>query len=99
MPEMQAYVKGRGAIGDYLYQIFCDFTHDHYAWSKVIWDISTIGYLVCPEWVPTEVRPSPVLCDDATWGPEDPARHPFRVATDLRRDQVFGDLFRKLDKC
>jgi len=98
VPEMETYVKGRGSIGDYLYQIFVDYYEDHFAWSKVIWDISAIGYLNNPEWVPTEVRPSPVLCDDVTWGPEDPTRHPFRVAVDVRRDSVFGDLFRKLEK-
>jgi purine nucleosidase len=97
VPEMAAYVKGRGAIGDYLYQVFVDYHEDHYAWSKVIWDISAIGYLNDPAWVPTEVRPSPVLRDDVTWGPEDPARHPVRVAVDVRRDHVFGDLFRKLE--
>jgi inosine-uridine nucleoside N-ribohydrolase len=96
-PEMQAYVQGRGSIGDYLYRIFCEYHQDHFAWSKVIWDISTIAYLAHPEWVPTEVRPSPVLRDDVTWGPEDPNRHPFRVATDLNRDRVFGDLFRLLE--
>lgn len=95
-PEMEAYVKGRGAIGDYLYRIFVDYHQDHYAWSKVIWDISTIGYLVDPQWVPSELRPSPVLRDDVTWGPEDPSRHPFRVAVDLHRDRIFGDLFRRL---
>jgi purine nucleosidase len=97
VPEMETYVKGKGAIGDYLYQIFVDYHEDHYAWSKVIWDIATIGYLNNPEWVPTEVRPSPVLRDDVTWGPEDPTRHPCRVAVDVRRDRVFGDLFRKLE--
>jgi purine nucleosidase len=96
VPEMEAYVKGRGAIGDYLYRIFVDYHDDHYAWSKVIWDISTIGYLNSPDWVPSEIRPSPVLRDDVTWGAEDRARHPFRVAIDINRDRVFGDLFRKL---
>jgi len=96
VPEMATYVKGCGAIGDYLYQIFVDFREDHYAWSKVLWDISTIAYLNNPDWVPTEVRPSPVLCSDATWGPEDASRHPFRVAVDMRRDSVFGDLFHRL---
>ncbi len=96
VPEMEAYVKGQGSIGDYLYQIFVDYHQDHYAWSKVIWDISTIGYLNNPQWVPTEVRPSPVLRDDVTWGKENTTRHPFRVAIDIRRDLVFGDLFHKL---
>ena len=98
LPEMAAYVKGRGAIGDYLYTIFEQYHDDHYARSKVIWDISTIAYLNDPTWMPTEVRPSPVLLDDVTWGAEDASRHPFRVATDVDRDRVFGDVFRKLEK-
>jgi purine nucleosidase len=96
LPEMAAYVKGRGAIGDYLYQTFEDYFEDHYARSKVVWDISAIAYLLQPEWVPSEIRPSPVLRDDVTWGPEDASRHPFRVAVDLNRDGIFGDLFMKL---
>jgi purine nucleosidase len=96
LPEMKTYVPGRGAIGDYLYQIYKEYYPDHFARSKVIWDISTIAYLTDPEWVPTEVRPSPVLLDDSTWGPEDPSRHPFRVALDVNRDRVFGDLYRRL---
>ena len=98
VPEMETYVKGRGEIGDYLYQTFVDYHEDHYAWSKVIWDISTIAYLNNPDWVPTEVRPSPVLRSDVTWGPEDASRHAFRVAVDVRRDRVFGDLFHKLEE-
>jgi inosine-uridine nucleoside N-ribohydrolase len=96
LPEMRAYVKGRGAIGDYLYRIFEEYFEDHYARSKVVWDISTIAYLTNPDWVPTEVRPSPVLLDDVAWGTEDASRHPFRVAVDVNRDLVFGDLFRRL---
>jgi inosine-uridine nucleoside N-ribohydrolase len=98
VPEMAAYVSGQGAIGDYLYRTFVDYHSDHYAWSKVVWDISAIGYLVDPGWVPTEVRPSPVLRDDVTWGSEEADRHPFRVAVDVHRDRVFGDLFRKLSQ-
>ena len=74
-----------------------DYFEDHTARSKVIWDISTIAYLLQPAWVPSAVRPSPILRDDVTWGPEDASRHPFRVATDLNRDHIFGDLFRKLE--
>jgi len=96
VPEMAAYVKGQGAIGDYLYQIFCDYHEDHFAWSKVIWDISSVAYLNNPDWVPTEVYPSPVLRDDITWGAVDETRHPCRIAIDVRRDQIFGDLFKKL---
>ena len=98
LPEMQAYVKGQGAIGDYLYQIFEDHRDDHFAASKVLWDISSVAYLNNPDWVPTELRPSPILRDDVTWAPEDPGRHRVRVAYDVNRDAVYGDLFHKLER-
>lgn len=97
LPEMAAYVKGKGAIGDYLYQIYEAYLPLHYARSKVIWDISTIGYLVNPGWFTSEVRPAPVLRDDRTWEVGSPSRHPFRVVTHVDRDGIFGDLFRKLE--
>jgi len=97
LPEMAAYVKGRGRVGDYLYGIFQGYHPDHFAYSKVIWDISSVAYVNNPDWVPTELRPSPILRDDVTWAPEDPRRHPVRQAYDVNRDAVFGDLFRKLE--
>lgn len=96
LPEMREYVKGRGAIGDYLYEIFKDYHADHFAYSKVIWDISTVAYLNNPDWTPTQVRPSPILTDNKTWA-FDANRHVIREVTDIHRDGVFGDLFRKLE--
>ncbi len=96
LPEMQAYVRGQGPIGDYLYSIFESYHEDHFAYSKVIWDIASVAYVNNPDWIPTELRPSPNLRDDITWGPTDASRHPIRIAQDLNRDRIFGDLFRKL---
>jgi len=96
LAEMQTYVKGKGAIGDYLYQVYEKHFDDHYARSKVLWDISTIAFLNNPSWTPSEIRPSPILNDNLTWTAGTPSRHPFRVVTDVRRDEVFADFFRKL---
>jgi len=95
VPEMERYVKGKGAIGDYLYEIFAAYHADHYAWSKVIWDISAIAYLLNSSWVPSHICPSPILTSEGTWS-FDATRHFSRVAVDARRDAIFGDLFRKL---
>jgi len=97
LPEMREYVLGRGAIGDYLYHIFEAYHEDHYAYSKVIWDISTVAWVNEPLWVPTELAPSPILREDLTWEPKDPSRHTIRVAQTVNRDAIFGDLFRKLE--
>lgn len=97
LPEMREYVKGRGAIGDYLFGIYERYHADHYAYSKVIWDISAVAYLNNPAWVPTELSHAPVLRDDVTWTPGDGSRHLIRTATDIDRDGIYGDLFRKLE--
>ncbi len=98
LPEMATYVKGRGAIGDYLYGIFEDFAPDHFGRSKVIWDISAPAWLISGSWVSTVLMPSPVLTDDVTWGPVDDSRHVVRIGRHIDRDAVFTDLFVKLQQ-
>ena len=93
--ELERYVQGRGAIGDYLVEIFKAYHSDHYAWSKVIWDISATSYLINPDWVPTQVVHSPILTDQYTWS-HDPNRHFIRVASHVKRDPIFKDVFQKL---
>ena len=97
VPEVEAYLQGRGAIGDYLVEIFKDYRDDHYAWSKVIWDISAIAYVINPAWFETEVRHAPLLTDQVTYS-VDHSRHWYRVATYLRRDPIYKDLFQKVEK-
>ena len=95
--EIEHYVKGQGTIGDYLYKIFSDYRHDSYAWSKPLWDITTLAYLVNPCWVPTIVCPSPVLTDNYTWS-FDQRRHFTRVAINANRDEILSDLYHKLQE-
>lgn len=94
--EIGAFVRGKGAIGDYLYRTFETCHDDHFAYSRVIWDISTVAYVNSPAWVSTTLCPSPLLRDDITWGSEEVTRHLVRVAQRVNRDAIFRDLFRKL---
>ena len=97
LPEMEKYVKGRGRIGDYLFEIYREYMGEAPARSKVLWDIVTIGWLINPAWVPTDVVHAPVLTDQLTWS-RDNSRHFCRVATFVHRDGIFGDLFARLEK-
>jgi hypothetical protein len=104
MAEMEHFVKGKSRLCDYLFEQFVDYykkatakNPQPYTWSKVIWDISTVAWLIEPKWVPSQLRPSPILKDDFTWSLP-PDRHPVRVATDIRRDPIFFDLFAKIAK-
>lgn len=94
--ELEAYVSGRGAIGDYLVEIVKGYHPDHKGWSKVIWDIATIAYLLDAGWIPTDLVHSPTLTDQMTWS-VDQSRHLIRCATYVHRDPIFRDLFVKLE--
>ena len=65
--------------------------------SRIVWDISTVGYVMNPNWTITSLTSAPILNDDMTWAHDD-ARHPIRLCYSLRRDPMFGDLFAKLEQ-
>ncbi len=93
--EIEYYVKGKGEIGDYLTEIFKAYSNDHFAWSKVIWDMSAVAYLIDSSWLETELVHSPILTDQVTFS-ADRRRHFIRVVTHVHRDPIFRDFFRKL---
>ncbi|SDM67372.1 nucleoside hydrolase [Kriegella aquimaris] len=97
IPELETYLKGQGAIGDYLIDIFKAYHKDHYAYSKIIWDISAIAYAVNPSWFQSEIRHAPILTDQITYS-FDNSRHFYRTVTFLNRDKIFGDMFRKIQQ-
>ncbi len=103
LPEMEAWVRGKGAIGDYLHHLF---THNPIHEQRgvtdiaqrtwVIWDIINIAWLLNPAWVPSDIVPSPVLDDDLFWR-HPPGRHLMREAYDVNRDAIFRDFYRCLE--
>ena len=97
VPEIEKYVQGKGAIGDYLAETFKSYHEDHFAWSKEIWDLAPIGYLLNPAWTPSTLTPSPIVAEDITWH-FDANRHPIRCAHFVDRDPILRDLFVKLQK-
>lgn len=102
LPEMERFVRGKGAIGDYLYHLY---THnpiheqrgmlDTARKTWVIWDMINIAWLLNPKWVPTRLTRSPLLGDDYFW--EHPQNsHLMREAYDIDRDAIFIDFYDKL---
>ena len=60
LPEVEAWVKGKGKIGDYLYWLFTHNPHypfqglaDHFGRTWIIWDLINIAWLIEPDWVPS----------------------------------------------
>ena len=95
LSELQAFIGGTSRVGDYLCQIFSEYRPDSFGASSVIWDISTIAWLINPDWVPSDLVHSPILTDQVTWS-VDWSRHLVRVANFIHRDPVFRDMFQKI---
>lgn len=97
VPEMERYVGGRGAIGEYLLQIFKEYHKDHFAWSKVLWDMTAVAWVVNSRWLPSDVVHSPIVTDNYTFS-FDNSRHFIRAVYFVQRDPIFRDFFTKLQK-
>lgn len=93
--EIERYVEPHGEIGKFLAQRFKEYSNDHIGWSKEIWDMAPVGWLINPDWAPTVVVPTPILTDQATWS-VDRTRHLMRYATMVKRDPILKDFFSKL---
>lgn len=92
LSEIRDYVQPQGKIGQYLYETYQNCTEDHYAYSRVIWDIAVIAWLNNPQWAPSYLMTCPHLSEDFRWS-IDPNRHPIRYVRYLDRDAVFRHLF------
>lgn len=98
VPELEHHLSGRGELCEYLLESVAEYRRrdgDRTAWSKEIWDLAPVAYLLEHEWVPTNLDHSPWLSAEFRYG-RDTGRHLVRVAKDARRDHIFGDLFEKL---
>lgn len=103
-PEMELFVKGQGAIGDYLWHIYTNNPlHEMFAITDqktktcVIWDIINVAWLFDERYVSTHMTTSPRL-NDALYWEKDESRHAMLEAFDLDRDKIFEDFYRTLAK-
>ncbi|RMF01668.1 MAG: hypothetical protein D6768_10115 [Chloroflexi bacterium] len=104
LPEMERWVKGRGAMGDYLYHLY---THnpiraqrgisDHFGRTWIIWDLINFAWLLNPAWVPSQLVRTPTLTDDLFWR-HNAGRPLMREAYGVNRDAIFRDFFTKLEQ-
>ncbi len=98
LPELEYYLKGKNPLSNYLYEIVVGYNARNLdAWSKEIWDVVAIAWLINSSWVPTDLVHSPILTDQVTYS-KDTSRHFIRMAVSLNRDAIFRDLFTKLTK-
>ena len=100
--ELEHWLKGKNALCDYLVAYTTDTAESYAAgrpWTRVIWDVTAVAWLVNDDhkFMDDELRQSPIPEYDHRYA-FDNRRHFIRYVTNIRRDQLFEDLFEKLTK-
>ena len=97
-PELRENLLGKNALCDYL----CNYTISQCngykkiaCWSKPIWDVTAVGWLLDGRFMQDEIIQSPIPEYDHRWG-QDKRRHVIRYVYHINRDALFEDLFAKL---
>ena len=97
-PELRENLLGKNALCDYL----CNYTISQCngykkiaCWSKPIWDVTAVGWLLDGRFMQDEIIQSPIPEYDHRWG-QDKRRHVIRYVYHINRDALFADLFAKL---
>jgi len=93
--ETDRHVRPAGPAGALLADLYQDFVPDEPGRSKVVWDLAATAWVLNRGWLHAELTTSPILTAGLTWS-RDQQRHLILAATQVDRDQVFGDLFRRL---
>ena len=96
VPEMEHYLKGHNDISDYLLEIFKDYHKDHFAWSKVLWDMTAVAYLINRDWTPSHLVHAPRVSEFDTYS-FNKNRHLVRMVYHIRRDPIMKDFFIKIE--
>ena len=96
VPEIEKYIEPHGEIGKFLAMRFKEYNNNHKGWSKEIWDMAAISWVLNEEWAPTNVAPSPILLDDKSWA-FDENRHPIKIVYEIKRDLILQDFIQKLE--
>jgi hypothetical protein len=95
VPEVEAYVEPFGEIGKFLAKRFKEYESDHVGWSKEIWDMAPVAWLLDPTWMSSELVPTPILTDQITYS-VDRSRPLMRYVSFIRRDPILKDFINKL---
>ena len=75
---------------------FKEYRSDHKGWSKEIWDMAAVAWVLDSTWTQSVIISSPVLNDNITWS-VDHRRHAIRYVTAINRDAILKDFIKKLE--
>ena len=99
-PELDYWLKGQNALCDYLVRSTVDEVNTYAAgrvWSRVIWDVTTIGWLLNENgrFMGEKLIPTPIPEYDHHYA-QNPINPLCKYVYHINRDSLFEDLFKRL---
>ncbi|MCM1494129.1 MAG: nucleoside hydrolase [Muribaculaceae bacterium] len=96
--ELEMFLRGRNPLCDYLVDLVereGSRGSRYAAWTRVIWDVTAVGWLLEEDFMQDRLVPAPIPQYDHHYS-FDPRRHLIRYVYRINRDALFEDLFEKL---
>lgn len=101
-PELEFWLKGKNPLADYLAENTlkqADSYAKGTAWTRVIWDVTAVAWLLndSERFMESRIIPTPIPTYDNLYA-TDFNSYPMRYVYNIKRDALMTDLFRKLAK-
>ena len=100
-PELEMWLAGKNELCDYLVAVTKQHAIDHHyggdCWSKVIWDVTAVAWLVDRHFVLTRVLPVRLPGYDHQYEQAE-QQHLMAYAYNIDRNRLMEDLIKKLTK-
>lgn len=101
-PELDYWLRGKNALCDYLVKNTVDEANTYAkgrVWSRVIWDVTTIGWLLNEDerFMREKLIPTPIPEYDHHYA-INPVRPLCKYVYHINRDALMGDLFKRLSE-
>ncbi|MCM1135069.1 MAG: nucleoside hydrolase [Clostridium sp.] len=96
--ELEMFLRGKNKLCDYLVDIVerdGAAESPYKTWSRVIWDVTAVGWLLGEDFMKDKLTPCPIPQYDHHYS-FDCNRHFMRYVYAINRDALFEDLFGKL---
>lgn len=96
--ELEMFLRGRNRLCDYLVDLVereGSRGSRYRAWTRVIWDVTAVGWLLEERFMQDRLLAAPIPQYDHHYS-FDPNRHLIRYVYKINRDALFEDLFEKL---
>lgn len=101
-PELEFWLKGKNPLADYLAENTikkADSYAKETAWTRVIWDVTAVAWLLndSERFMESRIIPTPIPTYDNFYA-TDFNSYSMRYVYNIKRDALMTDLFRKLTK-